>query len=73
MSKLTQKQRVIMYIKRFGYITSKQAFNDLGITQLAARIHELKKDGYKFDKVKEHGKNRFGEPVSFDRYILVED
>lgn len=29
--KITQKQRIINYIREFGYITSWQAYQDLGI------------------------------------------
>ena len=31
---MTQKERVLKYIKDFGYITSWQAYQDLGIMQL---------------------------------------
>ena len=46
--KITQRQRIIDYIKEFGSITSLDAYKDLGITQLGARIDQLKKEGYKF-------------------------
>lgn len=70
--KTTQKQRIIKYIKDFGSITSFQAYSDLGITQLGARIDGLEKDGYVFKKEKDHGKNRYGEPVYFTRYSFME-
>lgn len=68
--KITQKERIIEYIRKFGSITSKEAFNDLGITQLGARLDQLKKEGYLFKTKTESGKNRFGEAVSFKRYYL---
>ena len=68
--RITQKQRVLEYINKFGYITSWQAYQDLGIMQLGARIDNLMEDGYKFKTEWEHKKNRFGEPVSFKRYYL---
>lgn len=64
----TQRDRIVDYITQFGSITSREAFNDLGITQLAARICELTDRGYTFDKQYESAKNRFGENVSFVRY-----
>ena len=68
--KITQKQRILDYINEFGYITSWEAYQDLGVTQLGARIKELKEQGYKFNKEREYNKNRFGDPVHFDKYYL---
>ena len=70
--KITQKQRIIKYIKDFGSITSFQAYADLGITQLGARIDGLEKEGYVFKKDKARGKNRYGEPVHFTIYSFIE-
>ena len=70
--KITQKQRIINYIKDFGSITSFQAYADLGITQLGARIDGLQKDGYKFKKETENGTNRYGDAVHFTRYSFLE-
>ncbi len=68
--KMTQKERIINYIKQFGSITSLDAYKDLGITQLGARIDQLKKDGYRFKTEWESGKNRFGEKTDYKRYYL---
>lgn len=70
--KINQRQRIINYIREFGSITSKDAYNDLGITQLATRIKELKELGYEFRTEWESSKNRFKEPVSFKRYYLAD-
>ena len=43
----TQKALILKYIANNGYITSMSAY-ELGITQLATRISELKEMGYKF-------------------------
>ena len=48
MGKVTQRDRVLQYIKDFGSITSWQAYKDLEVTQLATRISELKNLGYRF-------------------------
>lgn len=58
------------YIKVFGSISSREAFEDLGVTRLSAVIFDLKQEGYEFDTKTEHGKNRFGEPTHFARYSL---
>lgn len=68
--RITQKDRILEYIRQFGYITSWQAYQDLGIMQLGARIDQLQKEGYEFETEWETKKNRFGEPVSFKRYYL---
>lgn len=71
--KVNQRQRIIDYINQFGSITSKDAYDDLGITQLATRIKELKEQGYKFETKWESGKNRYGERVDFKRYYLEKE
>lgn len=69
---MTQGERVIEYIKKFGSITPLDAFYDLGITKLATRVSELKRDGYIFEQKYEKAQNRFGEPVHYMRYFLKE-
>jgi hypothetical protein len=66
--KLTQKQRIIQYIERFGSITPMEAYSDLGITKLATRISEMRKNGMEFKIEMEQGQNRFEEPVRYARY-----
>ncbi len=70
--KITQKDRIINYIRQFGSITSWEAYQDLGVMQLGARIDQLKKDGYEFRTEWETKKNRFNEEVSFKRYYLAD-
>lgn len=65
---VSQKQMVLDYITEFGSITPIDAFRDLGVTRLAAKIFELKKDGHDIEKVIETGKNRFGNRTRYARY-----
>lgn len=69
---MTQKELVLQYIEDFGSITPMEAFGDLGITKLATRISEMRKEGkeFKIDMVKR--KNRYGKPVRFARYSFPE-
>lgn len=67
---MTQRERIIEYIKEFGSITSYEAYTDLGITQLAARIFELKQQGYDFKTQQRTSTNRYGEKVNFIEYSL---
>lgn len=70
--KITQRDRVINYIREFGSIPSWEAYKDLGITQLATRIKELKEQGYEFKTEWESSTNRFGEKTDYKRYYLVD-
>ena len=67
---MTQEERVLRYLEQFGSITSLDAFQDLGITRLAAVIFRLVEKGYTFRRVMEQSKNRFGQTVVFMRYSL---
>ena len=71
--KITQKDRILQYIREFGSISSWEAYSELGITQLGARIDQLKKEGYQFKTEWESGTNRYDEKVDYKRYYLVDD
>ena len=66
------KPRIIEYMKENNGITSQDAFRHLGITRLSARIKELRQLGYNISTVMVDGTNRFGEPVRFGLYRLME-
>ena len=70
--KHNQRQKVLNYIKKWGSITSFEAYSELGVTQLGARIDKLKKEGYEFVTEWVTKKNRDGEPVSFKKYMLLD-
>ena len=71
--KITQKDRILQYIREFGSISSWEAYQELGITQLGARIDNLKKEGYQFRTEWESSTNRYKEKVEYKRYYLVDD
>lgn len=70
--KTSQKDRIINYIREFGSISSWEAYSDLGIIQLGARIDQLKKEGYAFKTEWESNTNRFGEKTDYKRYYLAD-
>jgi len=70
--KMTQGERIIEYIRKFGSITSYDAYSDLGVTQFSTRVSELKEQGYEFKTEWESKENRYGEPVTFKRYYLAD-
>lgn len=43
---MTQKEMIKWHLENYDGITTMEAFNWYGITRLAARIHELRQDGY---------------------------
>ena len=69
---MTQKEMILKYINDFGSITSFQAYADLGVTQLGTRIRELKEKGYVFKTVPQKANNRYGKPVHFVKYYLID-
>ena len=68
---MTQKELIVQHINDFGYITSFQAY-ELGVTQLATRIKELKSKGYKFKTEDVRTTNRYGKPSHYYKYFLIE-
>lgn len=72
MKRVTQKERVLEFIKKEGSITSLDAFRELGCTRLSAVIFKLKEEGYEFETKFEAMKNRWGDTVSFARYSIKE-
>lgn len=69
---MTQREAILQYIKDFGSITPMEAFSDLGITKLATRISEMRKDGMTFKIETVHGKNRYGKSTHYARYSMCE-
>lgn len=67
-----QQKRICAYISEFGSITPYEAFRDLGITKLATRVSEMRKDGMEFIKEPETTVNRYGDAVKYMRYYLRE-
>ena len=65
---MNQRDQVVAYIQEHGFITSWDAYKDLGITQLATRIFELKERGYHFRKERRQGKGR----KHWDEYYIDE-
>ena len=53
-SQKSQCMKVLRYIEQFGSITSLEAFEDLRVTRLSARIKDLKQLGYPIFSKTEH-------------------
>lgn len=68
---MSQKRRIYDYLVRFGSITQAQAFEDIGVSRLAARIADLRNDGVQIGSEWVKKTNRYGEPVMIKRYRLI--
>ena len=69
---MTQREQILDYIKEFGSITPMEAFSDLGITKLATRISEMRRDGMQFKIETVSTKNRYGKSVTYAKYSFYE-
>lgn len=68
-----QQERILIYMEESGSITPLEAFAELGVTKLATRVSELRREGIPIVKSSETRKNRFGETVTYARYSLPQD
>lgn len=67
---MSHKERTIKWLKKYKSITSMEAFLELGNTRLSATIFDLRQDDWNIASVNTKGKNRFGEPTNFVKYVL---
>ena len=67
---LTQKDRVIQHLQDFHTITTREAFNDYGISRLSSIIHRLRKNGWNIVTHRTYGYNRYGDKVNYATYEL---
>lgn len=67
---MTQSQRVLDYLQQGKKLTCLNAFNELGITQVAARIFELKREGKIILSSRIKVKNRYGEDCIVSEYFM---
>lgn len=67
-----KETRLMRYLHEFGSITSMDAISELGDTRLAATIFLLRKKGVNIVLTNETNINRWGEKVTYTRYVLQE-
>lgn len=70
---MTQCERIMRHLEKFGSITSAEAMQEYGIYRLASRISDLKKRGVPIQREFVKGKNRFDEETFFARYSLRDE
>jgi len=69
---MKQTEAIMQYISDFGSISSMEAFRDLGITRLAARVSDLEDKGICFNRKREKTVTRYGNETYFTRYSIAE-
>lgn len=67
---MTQNERLLDHLKTGKTIQPMQAWHDLGIYRLGARIHDLKKIGHKINRTNITVYNRWGEECRVASYKL---
>jgi hypothetical protein len=65
----TQTERLAAWLRAHGSITPLEAWSELGIYRLAARINDLRKQNVPIDTETVTVRNRFGEPCTVARYV----
>ena len=69
----TDRDLVLMHMKKYGSITQDEADEEYGIKRLSARINELRNMGYPIKTEMLSCKNRRGNISNFAKYSLEED
>ena len=67
---MTQTERILEHVQKYGSITPLEALKEYGIMRLASRVHDLKMQGIYLNRTTEKSTNRFGETVHYTRYTL---
>ena len=65
-----QCRQVLEHMLKHGFITHLRAEAAYGITRVASRIDDLRKDGYEIDVEMVTTVNRYGKPARFAQYSL---
>lgn len=68
---MTQKKLILRHLQEFGSITPVTALREYGCFRLAARIADLREDGYEIKSELVKAKNKQGKTVTFSRYKLA--
>ncbi|MBR1456208.1 MAG: hypothetical protein IJ594_03485 [Oscillospiraceae bacterium] len=75
LAKIPQTTKVRNHLIRFGSITDAQARDFYGISRLSSVIYKLR---YRIEPLMHietemiYGRNRFGQPVQYGKYIFME-
>ena len=68
---MTQRGLILTHLRTGATITPYEALVDYGIMRLAARISDLRYDGYNITTTMRNGKPRMGRPTRYAEYHLT--
>jgi len=69
-SNLTQNQRILDYMERYGSITQLEALNACSVMRLASRISDLRRKGHPIEGQMVKVTNKYGETCRVKRYYM---
>ena len=69
----TQREQIVNYMRQNGSITRLDSSCKLFIFELSARIIELERKGWLFNKTRESHKNSYGQTKHFTRYSIIKE
>lgn len=72
MARRTQTDAVLEHIRRYGSITSMEAFEEYGITRLSSIIFGLRHRGLDIETIPLECVTRFGNRTKYAKYVLHE-
>lgn len=67
---MSQKDKVLKYLQEHGKMTSMDAFSQLKITRLSARISDLRDRGIEIDSETVYKRDEDGNPIHYSVYSL---
>ena len=67
---MSQKDRVLQYLKQGKVLTRLNAWDELGVIETPARIHELRADGHDIQSTRKQVLNRYGETVNIAEWFI---
>ena len=68
---MTQNERVLNHLQKYGSISQREADQQYGIMRLGARICDLRKEGHQIQTRRETTRNRYGDLVHYARYAMT--
>ena len=70
---MSQKDRVLQYLKQGKVLTRLNAWDELGVIETPARIHELRADGHDIQSTRKQVLNRYGETVNIAEWFITRE
>ena len=67
---MSQKERVLEYLKKGKHLTRLNAWDELGVIETPARIHELRSEGHTIKSTRKQVLNRYGEIVTIAEWYM---